>query len=164
MLTSLRTPGISSCIVFWFWSVPLEVLRLPPSPNEEFGEEQPSVKYIQSAHPHGPGPSICRATDSVCYLPCGVAEEQKEVSHSGASLCAQHLKKSGSWYFRHSCWSQAEHGYPDMKSFLWRRWPCYLPRGCLCCIGFLLNLKDNNRCLSWNNVLRNDKKLTLNLK
>lgn len=46
-----------TCILLFFlFSVPLEVFRLPPSSNKEFGEEQPSVKYIQSAHTHGPAP------------------------------------------------------------------------------------------------------------
>lgn len=40
-------------------SVPLQVFRLPPSSDEEFGEEQPSVKFIQSAHTHGPARGIC---------------------------------------------------------------------------------------------------------
>ncbi|KAG7241942.1 hypothetical protein INR49_024689 [Caranx melampygus] len=41
-------------------SSPSQVFRLSPSSNEEFGEEQPSVKYIQSAHTHGPAPGIYR--------------------------------------------------------------------------------------------------------
>lgn len=54
-----RRPVISSYFLLCpLFSVPLEVFRLPPSPDEEFGEEQPSVKYVQSAHTHGPAPSI----------------------------------------------------------------------------------------------------------
>lgn len=43
--------------------IPLEVFGLPPSPNKEFGEEQPSVEYIQSAHTHGPAPGIYKEKD-----------------------------------------------------------------------------------------------------
>lgn len=47
--------------VFHF-PIPLKVFRLAPSPDEEFGEEQPSIKYIKSAQTHGPAPDVYRDT------------------------------------------------------------------------------------------------------